>query len=94
MIINGTNHDGMNMWHILNSDLRKGLGFVTPFLCHGQAMWKQESSAQPAYYNAVDASTAGVTLTTSSNSGRMRVVLLNYFASTDYGTYTMNLSAN
>jgi DNA polymerase I-like protein with 3'-5' exonuclease and polymerase domains len=59
MIINGTNHDGMDMWHILNSDLKKSLGFVTPFICHGQRMWKNESGSSPAYYNAVDASTAG-----------------------------------
>lgn len=62
MQINGTNHDGMDAFHILNSDLRKSLGFVTPFFAHGQRMWKHESSLHPAYYNAVDAASAGTNM--------------------------------
>ncbi len=59
LVINGNNHDGMDAFHILNSDLRKGLGFTTPFFCHHQAMWKHEASNTPALYNAIDASAAG-----------------------------------
>jgi uracil-DNA glycosylase family 4 len=40
-------------WHWLESDLRKGLGMVAPFFYAGPP-WKQESSARPAWYNAMD----------------------------------------
>ena len=59
MVINGDTHDAMDAWHCLNSDLRKSLGFVTPFFCHGQRMWKHLSSSTPALYNAIDADVAG-----------------------------------
>ncbi len=52
----------MDAWHVLNSDLKKSLGFVSPFFCHHQQMWKHESGNQPAYYNAVDAATAGMNM--------------------------------
>ena len=58
-IINGTSHDGLDAWHVLNSDLKKSLNFVTPFFCPGQKMWKHLSGSEPAYYNACDADAAG-----------------------------------
>lgn len=60
--INGTSHDGLDAWHVLNSDLKKSLGFVTPFFYHGMPMWKHSSSRQPAWYNAADADAAGVNM--------------------------------
>lgn len=56
--IGGSYHDGMEAWHVLNSDLKKKLGFVTPFFMHGQKMWKHLSGELPAYYNAVDVDAA------------------------------------
>lgn len=53
--INGVVHDGMVAWHILHSDLPKGLGFVATFCCPGQPAWKHLSSSRPAFYNATDA---------------------------------------
>lgn len=50
--------DGMLAFHVLNSSLPKGLGFVTPFYAPTSAMWKHLSSAEPAYYNAKDADMA------------------------------------
>jgi hypothetical protein len=61
-VINGAIHDGMDAWHVLNSDLKKSLGFVTPFFYHGFPMWKHTSSEQPAWYNAADCDTAGVNM--------------------------------
>jgi len=61
-VINGACHDGMDAWHVLNSDLKKSLGFVTPFFYHGFPMWKHTSSEQPAWYNAADCDTAGVNM--------------------------------
>ncbi len=53
--INGLIHDGMVAWHILHSDLPKGLGFVATFTCPYQPAWKHLSTKQPAFYNATDA---------------------------------------
>lgn len=47
--------DGMLAWHVLNSAMPKGLGFVAPFYCPQQQMWKHKSEAEPALYNAIDA---------------------------------------
>lgn len=58
IVMGGSIHDGMEAWHVLNSDLKKGLGFVTPFFMHRQPMWKHLSHDEPAYYNAVDADAA------------------------------------
>jgi hypothetical protein len=52
--VNGIIHDGMVMWHVLQSDLPKKLGFAATFLVPSQERWKHLSQAQPAYYNAVD----------------------------------------
>lgn len=53
--INGLIHDGMVAWHVLHSDLPKGLGFVATFTCLYQPAWKHLSHARPAFYNATDA---------------------------------------
>lgn len=53
-LVNGTIHDGMIAWHVLNSDVPKGLGYVTTFCCPDFPKWKHRSSESPAYYNAAD----------------------------------------
>ena len=53
--VNGTICDGMLWWHVLNSSLDKGLGFVTPYYWQAASMWKHLADERPAYYNAVDA---------------------------------------
>lgn len=50
--------DGMLAWHVLNTNLPKGLGFVAPFYAKRTAMWKHLSEEKPAFYNAVDADVA------------------------------------
>lgn len=60
--IGGASHDGMDAWHILNSDLKKSLNFVTPWFRKNLRMWKHLSGSQPAFYNAVDADAAGSNL--------------------------------
>lgn len=60
--IGGVSHDGMDAWHILNSDLKKSLNFVTPWFRKNLKMWKHLSGSQPAFYNAVDADAAGANL--------------------------------
>lgn len=55
MPINGDNLDGLLMWHVLNSALPKGLGFVAPFYCQNISPWKVLSDKDPARYNAADA---------------------------------------
>lgn len=56
--INGASMDAMLAWHVLNSSLPKGLGFVTPFYVQNTEMWKHLSDKQPAFYNAKDADMA------------------------------------
>lgn len=56
--IKGDHLDGMLAWHVLNSALPKGLGFVAPFYAQTSSMWKHLSSAEPAFYNAKDADMA------------------------------------
>lgn len=53
--VNGLVHDGMVAWHILHSDLPKGLGFVATFTCPYQPAWKHTSRAHPGLYNCQDA---------------------------------------
>lgn len=60
--IGGTNLDGMIAFHILNSDLKKSLGFVAPFFAKRYPMWKHLNSEQPAHYNACDADVAGINM--------------------------------
>lgn len=56
--IRGDELDGMLAWHVLNTSMPKGLGFVTPFYAQRLGMWKHLSSIEPAFYNAVDADAA------------------------------------
>jgi uracil-DNA glycosylase family 4 len=58
MPMNVVRLDAMLAWHVLNTSLPKGLGFVTPFYWHNTAMWKHLSDAMPAFYNAKDADAA------------------------------------
>lgn len=58
MPIRGERLDGMVAWHVLNSALPKGLGFVTPFYWKTSGMWKHLSAQAPAFYNAKDADAA------------------------------------
>ena len=53
--IGGTVHDGMVAWHVLHSDLPKGLAFVATFTCPWQPAWKHLSHASPGFYNCTDA---------------------------------------
>jgi DNA polymerase I-like protein with 3'-5' exonuclease and polymerase domains len=57
--IPGRIHDAMVAWHILHSDLPKGLGFVATFTCPWQPAWKHLSHAKPAFYNATDSDVEG-----------------------------------
>lgn len=52
--VNGSCIDGMLCWHVLNSSLPKGLGYVTPFYCKNVGVWKYKSDSDPAGYNAQD----------------------------------------
>jgi DNA polymerase I-like protein with 3'-5' exonuclease and polymerase domains len=54
MPIHGDIYDGMLMWHVLNSALPKGLGFVSPFYSQDMPMWKHTSKEDPAGYNCQD----------------------------------------
>lgn len=58
MPINGDLIDSMLAWHVLNSSLPKGLGFVAPFYVKNTSMWKHLSEGEPAFYNAKDADMA------------------------------------
>ncbi len=53
--VGGPQWDIMYAWHVLNSDLEKGLGFVAPFYCHDQPRWKHLAKANLGLYNAIDA---------------------------------------
>ena len=50
--------DAMLAWHVLNTTLPKGLGFVTPFYANRSEMWKHLADSRPAYYSAKDADMA------------------------------------
>lgn len=58
MPINGVELDGMLAWHVLNTSMRKGLGYVTPFYAPNIQVWKHLSHDHPAFYNAKDADMA------------------------------------
>lgn len=58
MPMRGDEIDAMLAWHVLNSALPKGLGFVTPFYAQNVSMWKHLSDKEPAFYNAKDADMA------------------------------------
>lgn len=55
--VGGTIYDFMWGWHVLQSDLPKGLEYVASFYSD-VLPWKHEAEAQPAWYNAVDADVA------------------------------------
>jgi hypothetical protein len=46
--------DAQEAWHFLQSDMRRGLGFVAPFFVN-TSPWKHLSSDKPEFYNAKDA---------------------------------------
>lgn len=54
LTVNGAILDNMLAWHVLNSALPKGLGFITPFYCQDMPMWKHMSGDDPAGYNCQD----------------------------------------
>lgn len=60
--IHGDRYDAMQMWHVLNSSLPKGLGFVTPFYVPTTSLWKYlgavDIGLNGAYYNCKDADMA------------------------------------
>ena len=51
-------HDGMWAWHMLQSDLPRGLEAVASVYAPEIGPWKHLSKAQPAHYNAIDADAA------------------------------------
>ena len=53
--IKGQEVDNMLAWHVLNTSLPKGLGFITPFYNPTAPMWKHLNDDRPAFYNAADA---------------------------------------
>lgn len=52
--VSGRILDFMDAWHILQSDMPRGLGFVAPFYS-GYGPWKHLAGPNPAEYAAVDA---------------------------------------
>jgi hypothetical protein len=54
MLLPETEWDGMLAWHVINSDLPKGLGFVAPLLLN-IPRWKHLGGSDPGKYNALDA---------------------------------------
>lgn len=52
--VNGQILDFMWGWHILQSDLPRGLGFVAPFYSDAPA-WKHHAKDEPGWYAAMDA---------------------------------------
>ena len=60
MRVCGTSLDAMLAWHVLNTSMPKGLGFVTPFYWKNTSMWKHmaQIKGKEAFYNAKDADAA------------------------------------
>ena len=58
--IKGVLLDAMLAWHVLNTSMPKGLGFVTPFYWRETKMWKHLATikGEEAFYNAKDADAA------------------------------------
>lgn len=50
----GPQLDFMVAWHVLQSDVPKGLGFVAPFYSDLLIAWKHLSGSRPAYYGCLD----------------------------------------
>lgn len=55
--VNGEIYDGMDAWHFIQSDLEKGLEFVSGIYTD-ILPWKHLNNAKPAYYSCVDADAA------------------------------------
>lgn len=53
--VEGVQWDLMWGWHVLNSDLPKGLAFVAPALLRDVPRWKHLGKTDPGPYNALDA---------------------------------------
>lgn len=51
----GANWDTMLAWHVVNSDLKKGLATVASLTLPRQPRWKHLSGERPGFYNGVDA---------------------------------------
>lgn len=51
--LKGSQLDGMDAWHVLHSDVPKGLGFVAPFYSRW-GPWKHLSASNPGLYGAGD----------------------------------------
>ena len=60
MQVRGVSLDAMLAWHVLNTSMPKGLGFVTPFYWKNTKMWKHmaQIKGEEAFYNAKDADAA------------------------------------
>lgn len=60
MPVRGISLDAMLAWHVLNTAMPKGLGFVTPFYWKNTKMWKHLATikGEEAFYNAKDADAA------------------------------------
>lgn len=58
--VKGISLDAMLAWHVLNTSMPKGLGFVTPFYWKNTKMWKHMAAekGEEAFYNAKDADAA------------------------------------
>ena len=54
----GVQHDGSWAWHLLQSDLPRGLEFVGGFYATGLTPWKHLGGSEPAWYNAQDTDVA------------------------------------
>lgn len=54
MAINGLIFDAMWQWHVLQSDLPRGLGFVSPLYSPRLPPWKHLSHSEPIWYAAND----------------------------------------
>jgi uracil-DNA glycosylase family 4 len=52
--VGGLIHDSMVAWHILHTDLPKGLDVVASVVCPDQPRWAHLSDTQGGMYNAID----------------------------------------
>jgi DNA polymerase I-like protein with 3'-5' exonuclease and polymerase domains len=57
LVVNGAVLDGMDMWHYYQSDLPKGLEFVSAFFTDLMP-WKHINNSDPALYSCIDADAA------------------------------------
>jgi hypothetical protein len=57
MVLAGELHDGMDAWHVYQSDLPKGLEFVSSYTSD-LLPWKHLNNSDPGLYSAIDADAA------------------------------------